>query len=719
MAFTKNIALVAMGLTVLFGTQSTMAQMSSWTAGGGADTKFTQTDNWSNGVPDGGTDAVFFLTNSYEVFINDDVATDVMQIANGEFNFFGGNELRVNSIFQLQNGARVFFEDDNTQVVVSNDNLNMVGDSFLSVRNGANLEVKNDEQDGSIFVQADSDLSISNATVKADRIRSGFGTTPTGYIQLDSGAIVSTLDARIGQIPASDSGLLIFGDGSEWFTDDFLVGVFGIGDVALKSGGSVVAIDTVVACEPNSSGQIRVVAEGSKWNSNQLSVGRRGTGTLQLTTGGDVQAADIVVGELTSGSGVIDIQDSGSTLTVSGTLKIGNAGTGTYSQDEGSASVSGMTTINSDSSFTLSNATFISGGMENLGTMEFSSGFANLQTAVSVLAGGDIQVTTSNPVNFLQDLQHNGSELFIEAGDRVNVFGNYTGNGQITGAGVIHFRGNIDPGQNANPNTTGSIFSEADVVLENTASLHVRLDGSDLTAGDTMVIDAAAELQSPGLTVLLANSNQVQDGDEFLILKHSEGMTGTFQGLPEGALAHQSGNINLTISYVGGDGSDVVLIADVQTGNFELAASSFSTFRGIQIGGNLGSIQTANDVRLRYNPGFTVTSNEAPVWVVFDGTLPTDSPSALKLFYEANTNTPGLTVTVEAYNWNTSSFDELDSFAASFGVDENVGIVISGQLEYVEPGTNKVRARLGWRKTGFTISFPWEVGVDWMGWSGG
>lgn len=150
-----------------------------------------------------------------------------------------------------------------------------------------------------------------------------------------------------------------------------------------------------------------------------------------------------------------------------------------------------------------------------------------------------------------------------------------------------------------------------------------------------------------------------------------------------------------------------------------MAANSFSTFRGIQVGGNLSSIQSGDDIRLRYNPGFTLNGGEAPVWIIFDATLPTDSPSDLKLFYEANANTPGLTLTVEAFNWNTNSFNVLDSFDASFNTDENVGIIISGQDQFVEDGTGNVRARIGWRKTGFTILFPWEIGIDWMGWSGG
>lgn len=720
MLISKHIAIVAAGLAVLFGTQTTIAQSSVWTGGGGTDNKFTQVANWNAGVPGPSGTAFFSLGSTYDVFVNEDVTTSRLNVSGGDIDFIGGNELLFTELASIRLDARVAFEENDTRCIVNGGNFSLSNESVLSIRDGAYLEVKNSAEDGTISLTNDTGLFISNATAKADRIRSGFGsTTPTGYIQLDSGSRLSTLDARIGQIPGSDCGLFVFGEGTEWLSDEFLVGVFGSGNAILQNGGVVDTITTKLACIEGATGEIQIIAEGSKWTANQVSLGSSGEGLLQLIGGGDFLARDIVVGEFASGSGAINIQDAGSDLTVTATLTIGGLGTGSYSQTNGSANVTELTTIGQGSTFTISNATFNSGGLENRGTMEFTSGFANLQTDVSVpTGGGDVQVTTS-PVNFLQDLRHNGSEMFIAAGDRVNVFGDYTGNGEITGDGVIHFKGDIDPGVNANPALFGTIFSEGDVVIENTARLNVLLDGNGVNDGDLVVAMGTIDLQSPQLNVSAVNVNQIQDGDEFLILKNDSGMTGSFQGYAEGAVVAQIGNVNFAITYSGGNGSDVVLIAEVVVDSFEIAASSFSTFRGVQIGGNLASIQSGDDARLRYNPGFVLNTNEAPIWVTFDATIPTDSPTDLKIFYEANANTPGLTITVEAFNWNTNSFDVLDSFDASFNADENVGIVISGHPEYVEAGSGDVRARIGWRKTGFTIVFPWEVGIDWMGWSGG
>ena len=718
MLIQKQIVRLAILLTILLVNQSAIAQVTSWTAGGGANNKFTDPVNWSSGTPGPGDQANFSLPITQDVFVNDESTANFVRISDGDFTFFGGNPLTVNANFITTSDAVAEWTETDTELFVFG--LVVVEDeSAFVIRDGGYLEAKNQTENAGVSVQNNAKLIISNSPVKADQIRSGFGTPAVGSsIAVEEGSIVSTLSAQIGRISTSDSELNVRDSGTEWFSDEFSIGVFGVGQANIQSGAEIEAIQTFVGTLGNSSGRINVTGNGSLWNTNQLILGDGGDGTLRLSNGGDFQAANIVVGDDASGSGAIEIVGAGATLTVSNSLTIGNNGVGSYSQTGGTATVGGQTTVGPGSTFTISSTTFTSGGLLNDGTMEFTTGFANLQTDVAVRVGANLQVTTPNPVNFLQNLQHNGTELFIEEDERVNVFGDYTGFGAITGTGVIHFRGNIDPGANANTLLFGRIESDVDMVFENTSSYNIRLDGADLEGGDAILGTGSMDLQSPSLNVVVSDANQIQDGDEFVILECSD-LTGGFQGLAEGDVVAQVGAINFVISYTGGSGNDVALTADIQTGSFELAANSFSTFRGIQVGGNLSSIQSGDDIRLRYNPGFTLNGGEAPVWIIFDATLPTDSPSDLKLFYEANANTPGLTLTVEAFNWNTNSFNVLDSFDASFNTDENVGIIISGQDQFVEDGTGNVRARIGWRKTGFTILFPWEIGIDWMGWSGG
>jgi len=147
----------------------------------------------------------------------------------------------------------------------------------------------------------------------------------------------------------------------------------------------------------------------------------------------------------------------------------------------------------------------------------------------------------------------------------------------------------------------------------------------------------------------------------------------------------------------------------------EVPASELDVFRGNVLSGGLAETTMSDDQRLIMNPGFTINSTEAPVWLIFDANLSTDTPTSLSLQYEAQAGTPGLTGTLESWNFTNGVYDILDETDPVFNNDS---VVTANALvaDHVEPGTAAVRTRLGWRQTGFTINFPWEIQVDQLIW---
>ena len=141
--------------------------------------------------------------------------------------------------------------------------------------------------------------------------------------------------------------------------------------------------------------------------------------------------------------------------------------------------------------------------------------------------------------------------------------------------------------------------------------------------------------------------------------------------------------------------------------------TSFELFRGNTLSGGLTSFFDSDDDRFNASVGFILNSDEAPVWLVFNSTV--DDTADYGLLIESQANTPGLTATAEAWNWSTSRYDVLGVFdethnndsVNSFDIDSGVHISASGS----------VRARVGWRKTGFTLVYPWAIGVDQFGWN--
>ena len=165
------------------------------------------------------------------------------------------------------------------------------------------------------------------------------------------------------------------------------------------------------------------------------------------------------------------------------------------------------------------------------------------------------------------------------------------------------------------------------------------------------------------------------------------------------------------------NGQEARLIIDFTMGGggMDVPPSSLTLFRGILVSGTLADTLASDDQRYLVNPGFTLNSLEAPAWLIFDANLSTDSPSAVETVYEAQAGTPGLTGTLEAFNWGTNSYDILDLTAPGFNND----IIVACDLtvaDHVQPGTAAVRTRIGWRQTGFTLNFPWEIRVDQVLW---
>lgn len=137
---------------------------------------------------------------------------------------------------------------------------------------------------------------------------------------------------------------------------------------------------------------------------------------------------------------------------------------------------------------------------------------------------------------------------------------------------------------------------------------------------------------------------------------------------------------------------------------------SYNVFRGVEIKGSVGDFADSDDLRARYNPGFTINDTEAPVWLEFFA----DAPGASGFRVESNAGTPGLEYTVEAFNWANGSYEVIGVQPESFQFDQLVQFPVVPDDHIDTDGS--VRARVGWRQVGFIINFPWEVLVNQTGW---
>ena len=144
---------------------------------------------------------------------------------------------------------------------------------------------------------------------------------------------------------------------------------------------------------------------------------------------------------------------------------------------------------------------------------------------------------------------------------------------------------------------------------------------------------------------------------------------------------------------------------------------SFEVIHGTVVSGKLPDVLESDDSYLSFHPEQPDDPAEPPVWVVFDGTLPSDSPATLSFTIEGAVDTVGLTQSIEMFNFQSKEFELVDTREVPLDSEETIEINVSKNIdEYVQPGTGRITTRVGWRVTSPVLFHPWTVRLDQVNW---
>jgi hypothetical protein len=200
-------------------------------------------------------------------------------------------------------------------------------------------------------------------------------------------------------------------------------------------------------------------------------------------------------------------------------------------------------------------------GNNNDGDMAFS-GLTNIIGDIHNNSTGVIISSGGGPVTFYDDVVNNG-EIRTNVNSFSVYFGSYSGNGD-TGTGTVIMEGDLKPGS-----SPGTMAFGGDLSFGPQASLEIEIGG--LIAGSEYdQVTVADDISLGGmLDVSLINPFSLSPGQSFEIIDVSGVLSGTFLGLAEGGLVGNFGGTNLLITYAGGDGNDVTLLAALP-GDFDI-----------------------------------------------------------------------------------------------------------------------------------------------------
>ena len=269
---------------------------------------------------------------------------------------------------------------------------------------------------------------------------------------------------------------------------------------------------------------------------------------------------------------------NGGTLEVQGPVSFSNSGE-IYNQETarinnfGSFDIESGGLINNESkSYFNSTGTLTSeGSFNNYGEMS-ASGFSNNEGAVlNNYSGGTVQAGTDNGVINFGSATNKGTitnyGIINISGELVNDgSGSINGTGQINGE--VFSPGDFSPGASA----AGGFLVNGFLTLSQGSTKFIELAGDYDANRDRLntehdFIDVAGDLTINGCTldVSLIDGFELDLGQLFIISKVDGELTGTYEGLEEGAVVgsfdsvYGQNGMNLFISYKAGDGNDIGL----------------------------------------------------------------------------------------------------------------------------------------------------------------
>ncbi len=150
-------------------------------------------------------------------------------------------------------------------------------------------------------------------------------------------------------------------------------------------------------------------------------------------------------------------------------------------------------------------------------------------------------------------------------------------------------------------------------------------------------------------------------------------------------------------------------------GGFTIPPDNFNVFRGVRESGGLPELTSSDDQYMVIRNGVTALRTESPITLIVEGHAPT-LVVTLSVQVENHVSITGLTQRVDAFNFVTSSYTNLDTRPATT-TDSVVVAPITGPPAYID-ANRLVRMQVRIRADGPVFTNTWRSFVDQTIWTG-
>ncbi|MCW5945515.1 MAG: beta-propeller fold lactonase family protein [Fimbriimonadales bacterium] len=146
-------------------------------------------------------------------------------------------------------------------------------------------------------------------------------------------------------------------------------------------------------------------------------------------------------------------------------------------------------------------------------------------------------------------------------------------------------------------------------------------------------------------------------------------------------------------------------------------ATGVAITAGVPSGGGLAEILASDNQYLRVREAPPIALGAPSARIEVETSAPQDYASSIEILVETGTSAApaqAVTMTLDLWDNKTNTWQRIGSSAMTSGDSEHVFEALWQASRFVEPGTGRIRTRIGWLDPGSLFTFGWQVRVDYI-----